>query len=680
METNQINNPLSDAGQHTREFSEPLVGDRIADAGDEFPLADYLEALDAPHLDIQIARVTIAFMNLNITVDEYKKYSEQLISAVPSLISVGDFKVLYSIASTYSKHLNEKPSEGIRLTAWDALERLKAPDLVSKAIEAFDRKNAPADSPGYHYLAAMGSGIVPTVVPLILNKKDADESPALLEMLGHFRDEAIAETTKWLENIAPRTLKNAMRILRSLRAVEAAASIRSLLGHPDPSVCALALRMLLHFSDPEAPPFLQRAVTSSRQEVSSEAIELAGEYRVREVVPDLLSQLRMRVLFRKDYLQNEKIITALGRIGDASALPHLEELAARSFSLNPKQKTRMTRAIFTSLVGYPRNSIVSLLEMGNQAKDEVIRSVCRDLQWGQYEKSDAGHGTTEITIERDAQNIDKDHRPAARNSGMTVKSGYMESGSPEPEKVREMETGDSPVDARLKEDHLESIREIRDRTLAEVQTLYSDAGSHMKIDTRGMDDMIRAFMNGTAQGIHPLELLAPPKSSDEYAFTHVVNVCLLTMSQAHHLGLSDDRLYRIGVASTLHDVGKLFVPDDIIGKPDQLTSEESRIIESHAVHGARYLLRLDHIPKLAVLGALEHHIKYNGSGYPNLQQGWKTNIVSQMIAISDVFDAMGSPRVYSEPKPREEIMSILNREKGVSFNPVLVDNFLKIIK
>ena len=71
--------------------------------------------------------------------------------------------------------------------------------------------------------------------------------------------------------------------------------------------------------------------------------------------------------------------------------------------------------------------------------------------------------------------------------------------------------------------------------------------------------------------------------------------------------------------------------------------------------------------------------RYDGTGYPALSSGYKTNIVSQMISISDVFDAMRSRRPYKEPRPVDEILRILQDEKGATFNPMLVDNFIRLL-
>ncbi len=229
------------------------------------------------------------------------------------------------------------------------------------------------------------------------------------------------------------------------------------------------------------------------------------------------------------------------------------------------------------------------------------------------------------------------------------------------------------------QENLQALMELRDVNLDQLKTLYSDVKRSKKVDVRGVDDMINQFIRGFGQGIQPIGLLAPLKSADEYTFTHVVNVCILTMSQAETLGFKGDHLYHVGVASVFHDAGKLFIPDEIINKPGKLTQKERAVMETHSIRGARYVLGLEGISKLAVLAALEHHIKYDGTGYPKIKGKWTPNIVSQMISISDVFDAMRSKRSYQQPRPLEVILEVLEDGKGKSFNPQLVDNFMRLI-
>lgn len=227
---------------------------------------------------------------------------------------------------------------------------------------------------------------------------------------------------------------------------------------------------------------------------------------------------------------------------------------------------------------------------------------------------------------------------------------------------------------------LAELELVRERSLDDLKGLYQHIHDAKQISPQGVGEVVLGFMGGMLHNVNPLHMLASLKSSDEYTFTHAINVCLLTMAQAESLGISGPQLHDIGIAGALHDAGKMFVPNDILNKPDKLTDDEWKHMRDHSIDGAQYLLRLEGLPKLAFLGALEHHIRYDGSGYPDMGNRWRTNTVSQMIAISDLFDAMRSRRPYKEPKPDDLIIKILKKESGTSYNPMLVDNFLRLIK
>jgi len=227
---------------------------------------------------------------------------------------------------------------------------------------------------------------------------------------------------------------------------------------------------------------------------------------------------------------------------------------------------------------------------------------------------------------------------------------------------------------------LEALAFFRQRSLDDLKDLYHQIRTSREISPLGLEEMVQGFLQGMLRNVNPLKMLASLKSSDEYTFTHAINVCILTMAQAESLGINGRILHDIGIAAAMHDAGKMFVSDDILNKPDKLTEEEWRHMRGHAAQGARYILRLEGIPKLAFVAALEHHIRYDGTGYPDLGEDWRPNIVSQMIAIADLFDAMRSRRPYKEPKPDALIKKILKDESGSAFNPDLVQNFLRLVK
>ena len=242
--------------------------------------------------------------------------------------------------------------------------------------------------------------------------------------------------------------------------------------------------------------------------------------------------------------------------------------------------------------------------------------------------------------------------------------------------------GDSPgwSAADAPPEVIDELLKLTAHELDELKDVYLRIKKHRQIDVKSVDGMVRRFIKGFREEVSPLRMLASLKSSHEYTFTHVVNVGILTMAQAESMGFSGDHLHAIGVASFLHDIGKLFVPEEIMNKKEKLNQDERRVIETHTTKGARYLMGSDGIPKLAVLAALEHHLRYDGSGYPSIKGGWTPNIASQMIAIADVFDAMRSRRAYQEPQPLNKIESVLRGGAGKEFNPKLVENFFRLIR
>lgn len=199
-------------------------------------------------------------------------------------------------------------------------------------------------------------------------------------------------------------------------------------------------------------------------------------------------------------------------------------------------------------------------------------------------------------------------------------------------------------------------------------------------DTREVEGVLSVFVDCFTKNLNPLAMLSVQKEADEYTFTHVVNVCILTLAQAAGLGFTGDKLLQIGIAASLHDVGKIFLPADILNKTGRLSPSEREEIELHPAKGASYIFGLKGVSRLAFLGALEHHIQYDGNGYPDTGGQWKTHIVSQMIAIADTFDAMRSNRVYQDSKPVELIFGVLKGGKGTVYNPLLVENFIRVIE
>lgn len=157
---------------------------------------------------------------------------------------------------------------------------------------------------------------------------------------------------------------------------------------------------------------------------------------------------------------------------------------------------------------------------------------------------------------------------------------------------------------------------------------------------------------------------------------HVKRVGGMSKILAKLAGISEDEANILQMTSTLHDVGKIGIPDNVLNKPGKLTNEEYDIIKTHTVIGYNLLKNSgNRFLRHASVIAHEHHEKYNGRGYPEGKTGDQIHLHSKIVTIADVFDALYNKRVYKEPMPFEKIMEIMDSESGNTFDPELYDLF-----
>ena len=153
-----------------------------------------------------------------------------------------------------------------------------------------------------------------------------------------------------------------------------------------------------------------------------------------------------------------------------------------------------------------------------------------------------------------------------------------------------------------------------------------------------------------------------------------------TLAQAMGLKIEESLLHDIGVAAMLHDIGKIFVPEEVLNKRGKLTDAEFELVKLHPQKGAEYLFDKPGIPPLAIIVAYEHHMLYDHSGYPKVSSSWRQNICSQMTTISDIFDALRTKRTYRDSLETRLITDQITNMAGRALNPALVKNFLFLLK
>jgi putative nucleotidyltransferase with HDIG domain len=226
--------------------------------------------------------------------------------------------------------------------------------------------------------------------------------------------------------------------------------------------------------------------------------------------------------------------------------------------------------------------------------------------------------------------------------------------------------------------------------IATIRRLYSDAvniasslwdmaqqeGQPDPEDARRLvDDLAQAV----AQNRTALVALTALKNYDNYTFTHMVNVSILTMAQARALSLEGTQLRDLGLAALMHDIGKVRTPIEILHKPDKLTDEEFAVMRLHVIDGAEILRRTPDMPPLAPVVAFEHHLRLDGAGYPFGIKRQTLNLATMLCSIADVYDAMRSQRTYQESFPTDRILEVLKRKDGLQFDQHLVRRFSQLM-
>jgi putative nucleotidyltransferase with HDIG domain len=223
-----------------------------------------------------------------------------------------------------------------------------------------------------------------------------------------------------------------------------------------------------------------------------------------------------------------------------------------------------------------------------------------------------------------------------------------------------------------------TFRKLYDDAVKVAETLWESTGVEGIPDADEARGMVDSLAQAVAQNRTALLALTALKNYDNYTFTHMVNVSILTMGQARGVGIDGPLLREFGLAALMHDIGKVKTPNEILNKPDKLTEQEYEILKKHTVDGAQILRKTPEMPTLAPVVAFEHHLRADGTGYPSAQRP-QLNLATTLCGIADVYDAMRSHRVYQPAFPTDRILAVLQRNDGKQFDQNLVRRFVQLV-
>lgn len=166
---------------------------------------------------------------------------------------------------------------------------------------------------------------------------------------------------------------------------------------------------------------------------------------------------------------------------------------------------------------------------------------------------------------------------------------------------------------------------------------------------------------------------------DPYTKEHSSHVAKYSRLIAEKMGFSEEELQNVYCMGLLHDVGKVYIPGEILRKPAKLTDDEWQIMKRHTIYGSQVLNEFKDIPEVKE-AVLYHHERYDGKGYMKGLKGEEIPLVARIICVADSYDAMATDRAYRKALSKETILAELEKNKGIQFDPKIAQIMIELIK
>lgn len=257
-----------------------------------------------------------------------------------------------------------------------------------------------------------------------------------------------------------------------------------------------------------------------------------------------------------------------------------------------------------------------------------------------------------------------------------------------------------PAKSKLNAEHLELIRKQRIDVLDIIFVDEQQAPSYRQMANSVVDSSKEMFESYRISRKIPLAdirkdvvpviqeisrnpdifaLFSSVQGRDDYTYQHNVGVGVLSTLIGRWLHMSDAELSVLSLAATLHDIGKLKIPNEILNKPGKLTDEEFNLVKKHTIYGYEMLKETTGANSRITLAALQHHERNDGKGYPLGLKDEQIDSYSKIIAVADIFHAMSSKRPYHEAMPFHVIVDQMRRGSFGALDPHIVSVFLENI-
>lgn len=225
----------------------------------------------------------------------------------------------------------------------------------------------------------------------------------------------------------------------------------------------------------------------------------------------------------------------------------------------------------------------------------------------------------------------------------------------------------------------ERARAVYSQCLDLAKNFQKSVSTQQTVDINRASPMFDQLVESLNSNQSALLSICKLRTRDAYTYSHCVNVALYATLLGRKLYVRLRDLGELAMAAFFHDIGKLFMPLELLNYPGKLSSEQFSIMRKHSTLGLAYMEEQLHLPHSASLAALDHHERPDGSGYPHGKKLATISFVGQVVAVADVYDALSSRRPYKSPMHPAEALSVMYKIRESNFAPGLLEAFIEVM-
>jgi len=256
----------------------------------------------------------------------------------------------------------------------------------------------------------------------------------------------------------------------------------------------------------------------------------------------------------------------------------------------------------------------------------------------------------------------------------------------DPEKTRVIQKKAEPetevkkvaVEVELEEE-IKKALVIREEAKKVISSIMTDIRSGKKITVDEINSVVEKVVESVLGNHQTLVGLVRMQQKDQYIFKHAISSCALMVAFAASLGYDGGMQQELGVGALLHDIGMMNIPSTILNKPSKLNANEVEELRKHVQYGYEILDGTPGVPDTTLQMVLQHHERYNGSGYPNGLRKNEINKFGQMIALIDVYDAATFDKGYKKGITPSAALAEILAKSNVEFETELVHSFIQCL-